>query len=119
MFFFQYSTSASSKVSQNRSNGFSPPITNTIFEDTRRAILYQNNKLVHAADLTQSKDLIYVLDLFFHYAAPDIETLEHAVEDFKERIPDLAQGLLKRIKEEHAHNKAFVAAYSSFDIEKH
>lgn len=90
------------------------PITNTIFEDTRRAVLYQNNKPVLEVDLTQPKDLTNVLDVFFHYAAPDIESFERAVQDFKESIPDLAQGLLRRIKEEHAHNKAFVAAFSTF-----
>ena len=90
------------------------PVTNTIFEDTRRAILYQNNKPVLEADLTQPKELTGVLDLFFHYAAPDIATFEHAVQDFKESIPDLAQGLLKRIKEEHAHNKSFVSTFATF-----
>ena len=90
------------------------PVTNTIFEDTRRAVLYQNNKPVLEVDLTQPKNLNNVLDVFFHYAAPDIETFEHAVQDFKESIPDLAQGLLKRIKEEHAHNRAFVASFSTF-----
>ena len=90
------------------------PVSNTIFEDTRRAVLYQNNKPILNADLTQPKDLTSVLDLFFHYAAPDIETFEHAVEDFKESIPDLAQGLLKRINEEHIYNKTFVSAFSSF-----
>jgi predicted helicase len=90
------------------------PITNTIFEDTRRAVLYQNKKLVFEADLSKPKELTDVLDSFFHYAEPDIATFEHAVEDFKESIPDLAQGLLKIIKEEHAKNKSFVAAFSSF-----
>ncbi len=90
------------------------PVTNTIFEDTRHAILYQNNKPILEADLTQPKELTGVLDLFFHYAAPDIATFERAVQDFKESIPDLAQGLLKRIKEEHTYNKAFVAAFSTF-----
>src|ERR1700731_3652161 len=33
------------------------PVTNTIFEDTRRAILYQSNKQVVEADLTQPKEL--------------------------------------------------------------
>ncbi len=89
------------------------PITNTIFEDTRRAVLYQNNKLVLEADLKQPKELTNVLDTFFHYAEPDIATFEHAVKDFKESIPDLAQGLMKRIKEEHAKNKSFVAAFAS------
>jgi predicted helicase len=90
------------------------PVTNTIFEDTRRAVLYQNNKQVLEVDLTQPKELTNVLDQFFHYAAPDIATFEHAVQDFKESIPDLAQGLLKRIKEEHARNKTFVSAFATF-----
>ena len=90
------------------------PISNTIFEDTRRAVLYQNSKPILDADLTQQKDLTEVLDRFFHYAEPDIETFEHAVQDFKESIPDLAQGLLQRIKEEHAKNKPFVAAFGTF-----
>src|SRR6266568_3582385 len=33
------------------------PVTNTIFEDTRRAVLYQNNKPVLEVDLTQPKSL--------------------------------------------------------------
>src|SRR5207302_3480361 len=41
-------------------------------------------------------------------------SFEHAVENFKVSIPDLAQGLLKIIKEEHAKNKIFVAVFSSF-----
>ncbi len=90
------------------------PITNTIFEDTRRAFLYQGKKLVVEADLTSRKELTDVLDSFFHYAEPDIATFEHAVDDFQESIPDLAQGLLRRIKEEHAKNKSFVAAFSTF-----
>ncbi len=94
--------------------GLGYPITNTIFEDTRQAMLYQGNKLVLQADLTQPKELTNALDLFFHYAPPDIENFEHAVDDFKESIPDLAQGLLKVIQEEHARNKAFVTAFSAF-----
>src|SRR5437868_1250272 len=33
------------------------PLSNTIFEDTRRAVLYQNNKQVDEADLTKPKGL--------------------------------------------------------------
>src|SRR5256714_13582066 len=90
------------------------PVSNTIFEDTRRAILYQSNKPVLEVDLTQPKELTNVLDQFFHYAAPDIETFEQAVQDFKESIPDLAEGLLKNIKEEHTRNKSFVSTFATF-----
>src|SRR5712691_5205285 len=90
------------------------PISNTIFEDTRRAILYQNNKPAYEIDLTDSKALTGILDSFFHYAAPDIATFERAVDDFKESIPDLAQGLLQRIQVEHEKNKAFATVFASF-----
>src|SRR6266567_532787 len=90
------------------------PISNTIFEDTRRAVLYQNNKPAYEADLTDSKALTSILDSFFHYAAPDIATFEHAVDDFKESIPDLAQGLMQRIQEEHDKNRAFATVFTSF-----
>lgn len=90
------------------------PTTNTIFEDTRRAILYQNNRMALEADLSNRAELIRVLDAFFHYAPPDIESFEQAVTDFKESIPDLAQGLLRRIQEEHARNPAFARVFESF-----
>src|SRR5947209_17056226 len=48
------------------------PISNTIFEDTRRAVLYQNNRPAFEVDLSNPKELTLVLDSFFHYAAPEI-----------------------------------------------
>ncbi len=90
------------------------PISNTIFEDTRRAVLYQNNKPALDADLTNLKELTNILDAFFHYAAPDIATFEHAVGDFKESIPDLAKGLMGRIQEEYRQNNTFTRVFDTF-----
>ncbi|MGB8345389.1 MAG: N-6 DNA methylase, partial [Ktedonobacteraceae bacterium] len=90
------------------------PTSNTIFEDTRRAILYQNNRPTLEADLTDPKALTTILDAFFHYAAPDIATFEQAVADFKESIPDLAKGLMGRIQEEYQQNKAFARVFDTF-----
>ncbi len=90
------------------------PITNTIFEDTRRAILYQNGKVALEIDLTQKDQIIDLLRLFFSYTEPDIATFEAAVAEFKQRIPTLAHDLLERIKEEHARNAKFVAAFATF-----
>src|SRR5438874_2598727 len=66
--------------------GIGYPTTNTIFEDTRQAILYQNGKLTFAVDLSQTKQLIDLLKQFFEYTEPDIATFEAAVQEFKERI---------------------------------
>jgi hypothetical protein len=40
------------------------PLTNTIFEDTRRAVLYQNGRPVFDADLTQRGQLVTLLNQF-------------------------------------------------------
>ena len=94
--------------------GIGYPTINTIFEDTRRAILYQNNKIALDVDLTKRDQLIDLLRQFFSYTEPDIATFEAAVDEFKQRIPDLAKGLLERIKEEHAKNAKFVNAFATF-----
>jgi predicted helicase len=90
------------------------PTTNTIFEDTCRALLYQNNKLAFEADLTRRDQLTNLLRQFFSYTEPDIATFEAAVDEFKQRIPDLALGLLERIKEEHTKNAKFASAFAAF-----
>ncbi len=90
------------------------PTTNSIFEDTRRAVLYQDGRREFEADLTQQRQLIDLLERFIHYKDPNIEGFERAVREFKETIPDLAHGLKDRIKAEHARNKAFVAAFGTF-----
>ncbi len=90
------------------------PTTNIIFEDTRSAVLYQSGKFALEVDLGKRDQLTDLLKQFFSYTEPDIATFEAAVQEFKQRIPDLAQGLLARIREEHAKNRAFVAAVATF-----
>ena len=90
------------------------PLTNIIFEDTRRAVLYQNNRPVFEADLTQRSQLVALLNQFFSYTGEQIEEFHAAVKEFQERIPELARGLMKRIEEERTQNKRFVAAFDAF-----
>ena len=90
------------------------PLTNTIFEDTRRAMLYQNNRPVFEADLTQRGQLVPLLNQFFNYTGEQIEEFHAAVREFQERIPELARGLMERIEEERGRNQKFVAAFDAF-----
>jgi predicted helicase len=90
------------------------PLTNIIFEDTRRAVLYQNNRQVHEYDLTQRAQLADLLHTFFSYTGEQIEEFHAAVDEFQGRIPELAAGLLARIEEERADNRRFVAALDKF-----
>jgi len=69
------------------------PLTNIIFEDTRRAALYQNRQQAMDVPLTDRKRLADLLTQFFTYEEPDIVAFERAVDEFKGQIPDLAEGL--------------------------
>lgn len=73
------------------------PLTNTIFEDTRQAQLYQNGKPAFQANLTQPEELTNLLIAFFSYTEPAHEDFNKAVDEFKQRVPDLARGLVAKI----------------------
>ena len=90
------------------------PLTNIIFEDTQRAYLYQNGQVAMQADLTQRVQLTNLLIAFFSYTEPAHEDFSSAVADFKQRVPDLARGLVQIIQDAHATNTAFQKAFKSF-----
>src|SRR5437764_10432733 len=91
------------------------PLTNTIFENTKRAVLYQNKKRVPTEyDLQDPKAVGDLLWQFFTYTEPDIENFEVAVQEFKERIPELASALLDIIEQQHKLNRKFIAAFDTF-----
>jgi hypothetical protein len=77
------------------------PVGNTIFEDTRRGVLYQNRSPVMEADLSNTRDLADLLFRFYSHTEPEIREFEVAVEEFGQRVPDLARGLALKIEEAH------------------
>jgi len=93
--------------------GLGYPITNIIFEDTQVGVLYQNGKEVYRAKLGQSQELVDLLNLFYNHTERDFEGFEQAVGDFQDRIPQLAGGLLEKIREAHGKNEKFQAAFDS------
>src|SRR6266852_7592328 len=91
------------------------PLTNTIFENTKLAILYQNKKRVPTEyDLHNQHEVVDLLNKFLTYTEPDIASFEEAVQEFKERVPELARALLAIIEREYTQNKKFVAAFDAF-----
>jgi predicted helicase len=90
------------------------PLGNTIFEDTRRAVLYQNRTPVMHADLSDARDLADLLFRFYSHTEPEIREFEQAVEEFGQRVPDLARGLAHKIGEAHQHNRPFQEAFGKF-----
>jgi hypothetical protein len=89
------------------------PLVNTIFEDTRQAVLFQNGTEVFRIDPRDPGRLADLLNQFYDHTERDIEGFEQAVGEFQERIPHLAQGLLAKIREAHAAVPRFQAAFDA------
>ena len=91
------------------------PLSNTIFEDTRTAVLYQHNaRVADEYDLGEPQQVADLLNAFYSFAEADIEGFEAAIDEFQERVPELAAGLNEKIKEAHGKNKKFQAAFDGF-----
>ena len=89
------------------------PLSNIIFEDTKHAILWQNNRQIARFDLAQPEEIAALLDNFFGYSEADKAGFEAAVKAFVVKIPELARALLLKIDEE-ADNPKFKAAFGRF-----
>ena len=100
------------EVEKKKARGYS--LENTIFEDTRTAILYQNKRYVQTYDLTSPGQLALLLNDFYAYSAPIIVDFEKAVASFRDDVARLAGGFQKKVDEAHRTNAAFEAAYERF-----
>jgi hypothetical protein len=90
------------------------PRNNTIFEDTRTAVLYQGGVERYRLDLTDPRQLCSLLNEFYAWTDPEIGSFNEAVEEFKSRVPELAQGLVKILADAHQKDRGFQAAFDSF-----
>ena len=90
------------------------PLSNIIFEDTRQAVLFQGKREVLRIDLTDAQNVADLLNLFYAYSEPEHEDFAKAVEEFQDRVPDLARGLADKIEKAHRDNAKFQTAFAGF-----
>jgi predicted helicase len=90
------------------------PRNNIIFQAPTRAICYQDGKSVVDADITTTEGLIDILERFFQYSPPAIEEWGKAVEQFKDRVPELGFAVLEIIRQEKRTNPKFQTAFIAF-----
>ncbi len=90
------------------------PAINTIFQAPYHAVIFQNKIKVFDEPIDKPKNLVTALELLFNYKSEPIADWEQAVEQFKEKIPALAQSLLELIEKEMQNNHHFRQAYRSF-----
>ncbi len=90
------------------------PRDNILFQAPDYAILVQDGEQVFNAPITDPTKLVDVLSLFFQYQPPKYEQWEQAVSEFKDRVPQLAAGLLELIEKEYTRNVGFIRAFDNF-----
>ena len=100
------------EIEKKRKAGY--PFNNIIFEDNATAILYQHGQRTLSADMKDPAKLQDLLLWFFRHVEPEIQEFEQAIDEFKERVPELAEGLKKKIDESHRTNPAFSKAFADF-----
>ncbi len=106
------SDNLTAEIRKKKARGYS--LMNTIFEDTRTAVLFQNNREVQRADLANPEQLSGLLNAFYAHTEPDFQHWEEAVEDFKDRVPELARGLVSIVESAHKTNTTFQKAFADF-----
>jgi len=77
-------------------------------------LVYQNGRRFSDDDLTDPQTLVDVLKSLFKYDAPPIEEWERAADEFGEKVPEVANALVKIIDTERKKNAAFVQAFTGF-----
>jgi len=90
------------------------PRDNILFQEPRRAILYQNGERFFNADLTKPDQLVHVLDLFFAWRPPAFDEWEKAVGEFKLRVEELGANLARLVRNERQINAEYQAAFAEF-----
>ncbi|MGH2479335.1 MAG: type ISP restriction/modification enzyme, partial [Ktedonobacteraceae bacterium] len=100
------------EIEQKKRDGY--PLDNALFENTRRAVLFQNGQR-YDFDMKIIDDVTIMLQHFLVYQKPETANFEQAVLDFKEQIPNIAKRLLELINTEHARNARFIAAFDTFN----
>ncbi len=90
------------------------PLSNTLFQDTQFAILYQNEQFVLKVSTEDYPEFDKLLDQFVSYEIKEIKEFNAEVENFKNNLPDILKELNRMIKEQEANNKDFISSQQNF-----
>ncbi len=90
------------------------PLTNTLFQDTKFAILYQDEKFVLKASTEDYAEFDKLLTQFVSYEIKEIKEFNTEVEKFKKNLPDILTELNVLIKEQEINNKEFIDSQKNF-----
>lgn len=90
------------------------PLTNTLFEDSQMAVLFQRGEEVMRVSVREPGDLHSLVTTFISYKSEAVYRFEDALEKFKQDIPIIIETLRKRIEEAGSKNEKFINERNKF-----
>ncbi len=101
-------------IEANKKFAAGNPSKNIVLQSPTHALLYQNGQLQLDLDITDSQNLVHVLQTFFAYREENISAWHAAVAEFREIVPKLGEKLATLIETERQNNSHFHDAFSKF-----
>ena len=102
------------EINKKKDKGY--PTSNIIYENTRVAVLIQNDHEVMRVDMADAGALHRLITAFLKYQPQEIVDFYKAIEKFKEDMPEILRALRGVIDEARQTNSAFTAAADEFLI---
>ncbi|MFI3221217.1 MAG: N-6 DNA methylase, partial [Methylococcales bacterium] len=90
------------------------PNDNILFEDSRTAVLIQNNSEIMRVDMQDSQALHELLTEFINFERPEVREFRQAIEHFKQDIPKVTHALRELIKQAEIDNVDYLKSSQLF-----
>ena len=100
------------EIAKKRAKGY--PTDNILFEDSRHAVLIQNDREVMRAAMSDAAALDRLITSFVSYERLEIRDFRRAIEHFKTDLPAVIESLRAMVEQQQQANKAFALALKRF-----
>jgi predicted helicase len=90
------------------------PRDNIIYEDSRTAVLIQNNAEIMRCEMLDAQQFEQLMGHFFSYERKEVAEFRKAVEQFRVDLPAVLEALRAKIEDAHKKNKSYQAAEEQF-----
>ncbi|HLL13991.1 MAG TPA: type ISP restriction/modification enzyme [Pyrinomonadaceae bacterium] len=90
------------------------PLTNTLFEDSQTAVLFQENAQVMRVSMKDAELLERILHAFVNFEPAQVQEFNKALVKFTEDVPTIVESLRRLIQTEADTNKKFIVKRDEF-----
>ena len=100
------------EIAKKRAKGY--PTDNILFEDSKTAILIQNDREVMRVNMRDAEALNHLVTSFVSFERPEVRDFRRAVAKFKDDLPKVLEALREMFDAQQQSNKPFGKALKVF-----